>query len=117
MKNRLPTGPGSRGGTWHLPEVRNAYQREYRRLHGQNRPRPSAEPHPPLTDVLRELVREDVARTGFRDVARRLLVSHTTVSRWLSNHNPPEGDAINALVDAYGLRAIERKRAAMRRAA
>jgi hypothetical protein len=30
MSNRLPTGPGSRGGRWHEPEYRRAYHRAWR---------------------------------------------------------------------------------------
>lgn len=30
MRNRLPVGPGSRGGRWHDPEWRRAYQRAWR---------------------------------------------------------------------------------------
>jgi hypothetical protein len=33
MENRLPTGPGSRGGKWHNPEYRRAYYRCWRRAH------------------------------------------------------------------------------------
>lgn len=34
-----PTGPGSRGGRWHLPEHRNAYQRAWRRANPEYRER------------------------------------------------------------------------------
>ena len=30
MSNRLPVGPGSRGGSWHDPEFRRAYHRAWR---------------------------------------------------------------------------------------
>ena len=33
MENRLPTGPGSRGGRWHEPEFRRAYHRAWRAAH------------------------------------------------------------------------------------
>lgn len=39
MANRLPVGVGSRGGQWHKPEYRNAYQRAWRRAHGEYRER------------------------------------------------------------------------------
>lgn len=39
MSNRLPTGPGSRGGQWHDPEYRRAYQRAWRAAHPEYRER------------------------------------------------------------------------------
>lgn len=33
MHNRLPVGPGSRGGHWHDPEYRRAYYRAWRAAH------------------------------------------------------------------------------------
>ena len=39
MENRLPTGPGSRGGSWHDPEYRNAYHRAWRAAHPEYRER------------------------------------------------------------------------------
>lgn len=39
MENRLPTGPGSRGGRWHEPEYRRAYARAWRRAHPEYRER------------------------------------------------------------------------------
>ena len=37
--NRLPVGPGSRGGRWHDPEYRRAYQRAWRAAHPDYRER------------------------------------------------------------------------------
>lgn len=37
--NRLPTGPGSRGGRWHEPEHRRAYHRAWRSAHPEYRER------------------------------------------------------------------------------
>ena len=39
MHNRLPTGPGSRGGRWHEIEFRRAYQRAWRASHPEYRER------------------------------------------------------------------------------
>lgn len=39
MANRLPTGPGSRGGRWHIPEHRKAYYRAWRAAHPEYRER------------------------------------------------------------------------------
>ena len=39
MGNRLPTGPGSRGGRWHLPGYRRAYHRAWRAAHPEYRER------------------------------------------------------------------------------
>ena len=39
MSNRLPVGPGSRGGLWHLPEFRSAYWRAWRAAHPEYRER------------------------------------------------------------------------------
>ena len=39
MENRLPTGPGSRGGQWHEPEYRRAYQRAWRAANPEYRER------------------------------------------------------------------------------
>lgn len=39
MSNRLPTGPGSRGGKWHDPEHRRAYHRAWRVAHPEYRER------------------------------------------------------------------------------
>jgi hypothetical protein len=39
MANRLPTGPGSRGGTYHLPGNRNRYDRAWRAAHPEYRER------------------------------------------------------------------------------
>jgi hypothetical protein len=33
FENRLPTGPGSRGGHWHEKNWRNEYQRIWRQTH------------------------------------------------------------------------------------
>ena len=33
LSNRLPVGPGSRGGRWHEPEFRRAYHRAWRAAH------------------------------------------------------------------------------------
>jgi len=37
--NRLPTGPGSRGGVWHLPGYKAVYQRAWRAAHPEYRER------------------------------------------------------------------------------
>ena len=39
FSNRLPTGLGSRGGRWHEPEWRRAYQRAWRAAHPEYRER------------------------------------------------------------------------------
>ena len=39
MVNRLPTGPGSRGGKWHDPEWRKEYYRLWRKAHPEYRER------------------------------------------------------------------------------
>jgi hypothetical protein len=39
MANRLPTGPGSRGGHWHEPGFRRAYYRAWRAAHPEYRER------------------------------------------------------------------------------
>jgi hypothetical protein len=39
MHNRLPLGPGSRGGRWHVPDFRHAYQRAWRAAHPEYRER------------------------------------------------------------------------------
>jgi hypothetical protein len=39
MENRLPVGPGSRGGRWHDPEFRRAYHRAWRASHPDYRER------------------------------------------------------------------------------
>ena len=39
MENRLPVGPGSRGGQWHDPEFRRAYHRAWRAAHPDYRDR------------------------------------------------------------------------------
>lgn len=39
LANRLPTGPGSRGGRWHDPEYRRAYHRAWRAAHPEYRER------------------------------------------------------------------------------
>lgn len=39
MENRLPTGPGSRGGRWHDPEFRRLYHRAWRAGHAEYRER------------------------------------------------------------------------------
>jgi hypothetical protein len=39
MANRLPVGPGSRGGRWHEPEFRRAYHRAWRAAHPDYRER------------------------------------------------------------------------------
>jgi hypothetical protein len=39
MANRLPVGPGSRGGRWHEREYRNEYQRAWRAAHPEYRER------------------------------------------------------------------------------
>jgi hypothetical protein len=39
MSNRLPVGPGSRGGQWHDPEYRTAYHRAWKRSHPEYRER------------------------------------------------------------------------------
>jgi hypothetical protein len=41
MRNRLPVGPGSRGGNWHDPEYRRAYWRRWRAAHPEYRERES----------------------------------------------------------------------------
>ena len=39
MINRLPLGPGSRGGRWHDPAFRRAYHRAWRAAHPEYRER------------------------------------------------------------------------------
>lgn len=39
MWNRLPVGPGSRGGHWHDPEYRNAWHRAWRLANPEYRER------------------------------------------------------------------------------
>ena len=41
MENRLPVGPGSRGGRWHEPDYRAAYHRAWRAGHPEYRERES----------------------------------------------------------------------------
>ena len=41
MANRLPVGPGSRGGRWHEPDFRAAYYRAWRAGHPEYRERES----------------------------------------------------------------------------
>ena len=41
MENRLPVGPGSRGGRWHEPDFRAAYHRAWRAGHPEYRERES----------------------------------------------------------------------------
>jgi len=41
MENRLPVGPGSRGGSWHDPEYRRSYHRAWRAAHPEYRERES----------------------------------------------------------------------------
>jgi hypothetical protein len=41
MANRLPVGPGSRGGRWHEIEYRHEYQRAWRAAHPEYRERES----------------------------------------------------------------------------
>ena len=39
MSNRLPTGPGSRGGHWHEPRFRRLYHSAWRAAHPEYRER------------------------------------------------------------------------------
>jgi len=39
MSNRLPVGPGSRGGRWHDPEFRRIYHSRWRAAHPEYRER------------------------------------------------------------------------------
>lgn len=39
FSNRLPVGPGSRGGKWHDPEWRRSYHRAWRAAHPEYRER------------------------------------------------------------------------------
>jgi hypothetical protein len=41
VENRLPVGPGSRGGHWHIPEYRRGYYRAWRWAHPEYRERES----------------------------------------------------------------------------
>src|SRR5512139_3521512 len=52
MQNRLPTGPGSRGGHWHDVEWRRAYHRAWRAAHPEYRER----------EALRQATRRALAR-------------------------------------------------------
>ena len=52
MENRLPTGPGSRGGHWHEPAFRSAYHRTWRAAHPDYRER----------EALRRLIARSSAR-------------------------------------------------------
>jgi hypothetical protein len=63
MSNRLPTGPGSRGGQWHDPEYRRIYYRAWRAAHPEyrkrevlriQRKRKEYDPVPPVGAVPRE---------------------------------------------------------------
>lgn len=50
MENRLPVGPGSRGGRWHDPEYRRAYFRAWRAEHPEYRERDNLRRHERCVD-------------------------------------------------------------------
>ena len=110
LGNRLPTGPGSRGG-----QDRNEYQRRWRREHPEYRQRENERrkrqrqetrdrrpPPPTITDAVLEIVMEESARTGsISEVSREIAVDHATVLRWLDGREMT-GDSVNAVVGVYG---------------
>lgn len=121
MTNRLPTGPGSRGGRWHLPEFRSEWWRAYRRTHPEGqairRARVTEVGGVALMDVLRVLVRDEAATSSYRQVALAVALEHTTMLRFMHGRSMIGGDTVDALVDHFGLDAVIREFRAQGRAA
>lgn len=51
-----------------------------------------------LTDVLMDLLVAEVERLGIRETARRVLVDHSMIAKWLRGMTRPNGESIDALV-------------------
>ena len=68
MENRLPTGPGSRGGRWHEPEYRRLYYRAWRAAHPDYRER--------------EALRRARARAAERGEDTTLVVGTSRLAPW-----------------------------------
>lgn len=62
-----------------------------------------------LTEILAELVRAEVAAIGVRPFARTILLGHMTVYRHVLGTREMKGEAIDAYVAYFGLRAIARE--------
>lgn len=114
MSNRLPVGPGSRGGTYHQDPA--GYFRRYRREHPEYRRREVERksrarqeiadeiPMPLLSDALRSILREEVAKSSMRQVAHEMLVDHSWISRSLAGKRVTmSGAVMDAMVEHYGL--------------
>lgn len=74
----------------------------------------SPDGHPDMTVALVSLVRRDADATSIRAVGRRLGLDYSAIARWFSDGLMPSGDAINAIVAAYGLRAVVDEMQALR---
>jgi hypothetical protein len=121
----IPTGPGSRGGEPLTP----SYWRDWRRAHPEYREREAERSRqirvrmtdlrdsavPSFTEALVDMVRDEVARLGQREVARRLLIDHSSVSRLLTTDRVPGADAVDAMVAYFGIyRVVEGVQARVR---
>ena len=120
--NRLPVGPGSRGGTFH--EDPAAYHRQYRRDHpeyrqaererGDRRRRDQREAKALGKVAFREalvyLMARDVLESSKNHVGTVMGVNAGRVGEWLLDARGLGGDSIDAAVAFYGLGRI---RAAM----
>jgi hypothetical protein len=59
-----------------------------------------------MTEVLRSLIRADVARWGYRPAARLLMIEHSQVWRWLNTDQEIVSEHVDAIVATYGIRRI-----------
>jgi len=119
----IPTGLGSRGGTWHLPEARRAYFRQYRKDHPDYRRREEErsrrrkrearqrrhEELLTLTQVLRLMVDEECKRTSRIKFADRTGLDIMTVRTFLWETRNISGDTMEAIIDYFSLWRVHRE--------
>lgn len=125
MENRLPTGVGSRGGTF--DQDRPAYYRRWRKNNPEYRKREHArvtlarqrrrdeQNMPSFADAIRTILVREVAKTGYRQVGQKTMVEHSLIHRALNQHQRMGEDTINAVVATYGFDEVIRTMRELRR--
>ena len=128
MENRLPVGPGSRGGHWHELEFRRQYYRDWKHEHYGYREREAERKRrsrwlatvrdeqfglATFTEACLEVVRRESADTSANRVSKEMAVAPRTVTRWLDGSRQISGEGVDAIIATYGLRRVLRTRAEM----
>jgi len=134
VENRLPTGPGSRGGQWHNPEYRRSYYRRWKHSRPDYQEREARRKSdarrlerlradaalvgaemPTFTEALVALMAEESTRTSHRQAAFGLMLCEKTVRRWVTGERTVSAEGVDAIIAVHGMDRVLRTWRRLRR--